>query len=122
MHKGESITPVITPFDLFQLLFQNGNLFYFLLEDWQFVNEFRHVIGKKCWCDRERISILSKAADTALEKLDLFHGMEVLFPEYLQSISRIFPYHGKHFHTMELDKTMEIGFPNLFLQYFHTVE
>ena len=29
--------------------------------------------------------------------------MEVLFPEYFQSISRIFPYHGQHFHTMELD-------------------
>ena len=28
---------------------------------------------------------------------------------YFQSISGIFPYHGKHFHTMELDKTMKIG-------------
>ena len=35
--------------------------------------------------------------------------MEVLFPEYFQSISRIFPYHGQHhFHTMELDKTFLI--------------
>ena len=47
--------------------------------------------------------------------------MEVLFPEYFQSISRIFPYHGKHFHTMELDKTMETGFSNLVLQYFHCI-
>ena len=36
-------------------------------------------------------------------------------------ISRIFPYHRKHFHTLELDKTMEIGFSNLFLQYFQNV-
>ena len=48
----------------------------------------------------------------ALEKLNFFHTMEVLFPEYFQSISRIFPYYGKHFNTMEL----EIGFSNLFLQ------
>ena len=47
--------------------------------------------------------------------------MELLFPEYFQSISRIFPYHGKHFHTVELDKTMEIGFSNLFLQYFQNI-
>lgn len=41
-----------------------------------------------------------------LEKLDLFNSMEVLFPEYC---SRIFPYHGTHFYTMELEKTnMEI--------------
>ena len=34
---------------------------------------------------------------------------------YFQNISpRIFPYHGKYFHTMELDKTLEIGFFNLF--------
>ena len=33
---------------------------------------------------------------------------------YFQNISRIFPYHGQH---MALDKTMEIGFSNLFLQY-----
>ena len=49
-----------------------------------------------------------------LGKLDLFHSMEVLFPG-------IFPYHGKHFHTMELDQTMEIGFSNLFLQYFRYI-
>ena len=41
------------------------------------------------------------------------HRMEVLFPEYFQSISRIFPNHGEHFHTMELDKTIEIGFLNI---------
>ena len=29
-------------------------------------------------------------------------------------ISRIFPYHGKHFHTMKSDKTMEIDFPTFF--------
>ena len=40
--------------------------------------------------------------------------MEVLFPEYFQNISRIIPYHGKHFHTLELDKTMEIGFSIFF--------
>ena len=57
-----------------------------------------------------------------MEPLHLFHGMEVLFPEYFQSISRISPYHGKHFHTMELDKTMETGFFKLFLQYFHNME
>ena len=44
--------------------------------------------------------------------------MEILFPEY---VSRIVPYHGIHFHTMELDKTMEIGFSNLFLQYFQDI-
>ena len=56
---------------------------------------------------------------SSLEKLDcLFHSMEVLFPGYSQNISRIFPYHGLHLHTMELDKTMKIGFSNLFLQYF----
>ena len=36
----------------------------------------------------------------SLEKLDLFHTKEVLFPEY--------------FHTMESDKTMETGFSSLF--------
>ena len=42
---------------------------------------------------------------------------------YFQHISRIFPNHGKHLHTiMELDKTMETGFSNLCLQYFqHTI-
>lgn len=25
---------------------QNGNLFYFFFEDWQFVNEFRYVVGE----------------------------------------------------------------------------
>ena len=56
-----------------------------------------------------------------LEKMDLFHRMEVLFPEYFHSISRIFPFHGKHFHTMELDKAMEIGLSNPFLQYFQNI-
>ena len=36
--------------------------------------------------------------------------------EYLQSISRIFPYHGELVHTVEFNKTMEIGFSNPFLQ------
>ena len=49
----------------------------------------------------------------ALEKLDL--------PQYGSFTSRIFPYYGKHFHTVELDKTMEIGFSNLFLQYFPNI-
>ena len=34
---------------------------------------------------------------------------------YFQNISRIFPYHGKHFHTME------IGFSNIFPRYFHNI-
>ena len=46
--------------------------------------------------------------------------MEVLFPEYLRLISRI-PYHRKQLHTMKLNKTMETGFSNLFLQYFQTI-
>ena len=46
-------------------------------------------------------------------KLDFFHIMKVLFPAYFRHISKT--YHGKHFHIMELDKTMEIGFSNLFL-------
>ena len=36
--------------------------------------------------------------------------VQVLFAEYFECISRIVPYHGKHSHTMELYKTMEIGF------------
>ena len=40
-----------------------------------------------------------------------------IFPEYF----RVFPYHEKHFHTMELDKTVEIGFSNLSLQYFQNI-
>ena len=56
-----------------------------------------------------------------------FQSIEVLFsPEYFKSISRMFPYHGKHVHTMEMDKFIEIGFSNLFLTifstYFHTME
>ena len=27
--------------------FQTGCLFYFFVEDWKFVNEFRHVVGKE---------------------------------------------------------------------------
>ena len=42
-----------------------------------------------------------------LKKLDLFHSMEVLFPKHLQSISWESPYRGHHFHTIELDQTME---------------
>ena len=57
----------------------------------------------------------------SLEKLDPFHGMEVLFPKYFQSISWIFPFHGKHSHNMELEKIMEIGYSNLFLQYFQNI-
>ena len=49
------------------------------------------------------------------------HIMEVLFPEYFQSISRIFLNDGEHLHTMELYKTMENGFSNLFLQYFQNI-
>ena len=43
-----------------------------------------------------------------------FHNIFRIFLEY-------FPYHGKHFHSMELDKNMEIGFSNLFLQYFQNI-
>ena len=50
-----------------------------------------------------------------LEKTDIY-SMEVLFPQYSQSILK-FPYHEKYFHILELNKTMEIGFSNLFLQY-----
>ena len=56
------------------------------------------------------------SSHTRGEELDLFHSMEVLFPEYFQGIYGIFPYHEKHFHTMELDKTMET-----FLQYFQYI-
>ena len=45
----------------------------------------------------------------------------VWVPEYFQSTSRIFPYCTRHFHIMELDKTMEIGFSNLFLQYLQNI-
>ena len=37
------------------------------------------------------------------------------FPKYWQNVSWIFPHHGKHSLTMELDKTIESGFCNLFL-------
>ena len=51
---------------------------------------------------------------------DLLHSMEVLFPEYFQSISKIFPCHENNVHTMELKKkTMEIGFSNLFPMVAH---
>ena len=55
---------------------------------------------------------------TTLEKLDLFHNMEVLFPEYFLNIS-IPRKKKKNFHTMEMDITVEIGFSNRFLYYFH---
>ena len=48
------------------------------------------------------------------EKLDLFQSVIVLLPEYSQSIFL-------YTYTMELDKTMEIGFFNLFLQYFQSI-
>ena len=67
------------------------------------------------------ISFYSKTLLVSLEKRDLFHGIKVLFPKYLQSISIIFTYHGQYFHTMELDTTLEIGFSNLFLQYFQNI-
>ena len=38
-------------------------------------------------------------------------------PQYGNFISRIFPYHGKVFHTMELEKNMKIRFFILFLEY-----
>ena len=47
------------------------------------------------------------ANENILEKLELFHDMEVLFPEYFLVISRIFR------HTMALDTPIEIGFSNL---------
>ena len=50
-----------------------------------------------------------------------FTGKTEPLPQYGSFISRIFPYHGKHLHTMELDKTMDIGFSNLFLQYFQNI-
>ena len=54
-----------------------------------------------------KVHLLPLSLLFTLEKLHLFHSVEVLFPEY--------------FHTMELDKTMDIGFPDLFLQYFQTI-
>ena len=35
--------------------------------------------------------------------------MEVLFPEYFQSISRIFPYHGQHLRHPEVGARVRIG-------------
>ena len=49
------------------------------------------------------------------------HWKTGLLPLYESFLSRIFPNHGKHFHTM--DKTMEIGFSNtIFPKYFPTIE
>ena len=28
-----------------QILFQAGGIYYFFIEDWNYVNEFRHVVG-----------------------------------------------------------------------------
>ena len=57
-----------------------------------------------------------------MKKLDPFYNMEVLFPENFQSISRIFVLVLiQPLHTMELDKTMEIGLSKLFLQYFQNI-
>ena len=56
--------------------------------------------------------------------------MEVLFREYFEnnSIQRAnimefhtMLFHTMLFHTMELDKTMEIGFSNIFLKYFQNI-
>ena len=33
-------------FIVYFVLVQTGSLFYFFVEDWKFVNEFRHVVGK----------------------------------------------------------------------------
>ena len=50
---------------------------------------------------------------SSLEKLDPFHSVAVLFPDYFQSISRMFPFQyygiGQNY--------METGFSDL-LQYF----
>ena len=46
----------------------------------------------------ETSSVFKRASELQGVKLNLFHSMEVLFPYYFQSISRIFPYQGKHFH------------------------
>ena len=54
------------------------------------------------------------------ETLDLFHSVDVLFPKCFQSISRIFTYHGKNFHTMELDFFQP--FSTMFPKYFHTMK
>ena len=63
----------------------------------------QYVIGMELYLT-QRFSSFRKFYTLFREKLDLFHSMEVLFPENSQKIPRIFPYHGKHFHTMELDK------------------
>ena len=54
---------------------------------------------------------------STLSKLDLFHW------QYGSLISRIFLCHEKRFHTMELDKTTEIGssIPDLFLKCFQNI-
>ena len=44
-------------------------------------------------------------------------SIPIIFAEYF----RVFPYHEKHFHTMELDKTVEIVFSDLSLQYFQNI-
>ena len=59
---------------------------------------------------------------TSLEKLENFHSMEALYPEYFQSIPRIyisipqktFPYYG-------IGQHYRIGLSSLFLQYSHTM-
>ena len=67
---------------------------------------------------RQGISILS-----LLEKLGLFLSIRVLFPElYFQIISRNYFHTMENIsHTMELHKTMEIGFSNISLQNFQTI-
>ena len=58
--------------------------------------------------------------------LRLAKGKTGLLPQYGSFISRIFlsvifPCHGKHFHIMDLEKTMKNGFSILFLQYFKNI-
>ena len=40
------------------------------------------------------------------------HGKRVLMLKYTL-YTTIFSYHGNHFHSMEFDKTIEIGFSNV---------
>ena len=71
-----------------------------------------NLLGERVTADIS--SIMLSSEQRSLEKLDLFHSMEVFFPEYFRTIPRIIPYHGKH--SMELDKTMETGFSNQYFQ------
>ena len=93
------------------------------------IHTCEHTHNKQLWTQRHTtscfpfwVSCCASVAPSVLKKLDLFHSLEVLFPKYWQNVSWIFPHHGKHSLTMELDKTIESGFSNLFLQYFHTMK